>query len=283
MYTYKGDPTVYYIGRANNFQKRFKAHLNVNLKYKFHVFANTVGWDKFVYSIFEICSLDMHQERENYFLQKYLPLLNTIFKSNLSDTQTYNSIYDILKLIQLDFNFDTKHGLLIPAKQVLGISLYLYEYVKGQVSTNYVKFNSINQLSKDLGISRQTISIYLNTYVPYRGNLFLTHATKYSEILDKLLSNATQGLNLDRTISKKVRVCFIESDGTVVKTTSKSRGAVAKALNLHHTFIHNHIDKWIKGGIKGNYLFSSELDILELDKLIKITLLRKHNNLKVWV
>lgn len=35
----------------------------------------------------------MHQERENYYLQKYLPLLNTIFKSNLSDTQTYDSVY----------------------------------------------------------------------------------------------------------------------------------------------------------------------------------------------
>lgn len=98
MFTYKSDPNIYYIGRAKDFQKRFKAHLNINLKDRFHIFANTVGWDKFEFSIIEICSLDMHQEKENYYLQKYLSLLNTIFKSNLSDTQTYDSLYEILKL-----------------------------------------------------------------------------------------------------------------------------------------------------------------------------------------
>lgn len=147
MFTYKSDSNIYYIGRAKDFQKRFKAHLNINLKDRFHVFANAVGWDKFEFSVIEICSLDMHQERENYYLQKYLPLLNTIFKSNLSDTQTFDSIYEILKLRQLDSNFDNKYK---------GISIYLYEYVNGQLSTNYIAFKSINQLSKHLSISRET-------------------------------------------------------------------------------------------------------------------------------
>jgi hypothetical protein len=35
----------------------------------------------------------MHQEKENYYLQKYLPLLNTIFISNMSETQTYDSLW----------------------------------------------------------------------------------------------------------------------------------------------------------------------------------------------
>lgn len=38
-FTYKSDPNIYYIGRAKDFQKRFKAHLNINLKDRFHVFA----------------------------------------------------------------------------------------------------------------------------------------------------------------------------------------------------------------------------------------------------
>jgi hypothetical protein len=59
-------------------------------------------------------------------------------------------------------------------------------------------------------------------------------------------------------------------------------GLAAKSLNVHHTFINKHLDKWITGGIEGNYLFSNELDNLEIDKLLKISLLRKHNNLKVW-
>ena len=274
LFTYKSDPNIYYIGRAKDFQKRFKAHLNINLKDRFHIFANTVGWDKFEFSIIEICSLDMHQEKENYYLQKYLPLLNTIFKSNLSDTQTYDSLYEILKLRQLESNFDNKYR---------GISIYLYEYVNGQLSTNYSSFKSINQLSRVLGISRETISIYLNTFVPFKGNLFLTDIIEYPEIIEKLVSDATQGLELYRTIAKKVWMYFIKADGTIVKTIYDSIGGVAKVLNVHHTVINNHLDKWIKGGLEGNYLFSSELDSLELEKLMEISLLRKHNNLKVWV
>ncbi len=97
--------------------------------------------------------------------------MNTIFKSNLSDTQTYNSLYEILKLRQLELNFDNKYK---------GISVYLYEYLNGQLSTNYTKFDSINKLSQYLGVSRETISIYLNTYVPYKSNLFLTDAVEYT-------------------------------------------------------------------------------------------------------
>ena len=154
----------------------------------------------------------MHRERENYYLQKYLPLLNTIFKSNLSDTQTFDSLYEILKLRQLESNdrlrslnssslreaesnFDNKYK---------GISIYLYKYVNGELSTNYGTFKSINELSKCLGISRETIRIFLNIYVPFRNNLFLTDLIEYTDIAEKLISDATQGLELDRTIAKKV-------------------------------------------------------------------------------
>lgn len=76
---------------------------------------------------------------------------------------------------------------------------------------------------------------------------------------------------------------YIKADGIVVKTAYESIGAVGKALDVHHTVINNHLDKWIRGGIEDNYLFSSELDSLGLENLIEISLLRKHNNLKVWV
>ncbi len=69
----------------------------------------------------------------------------------------------------------------------------------------------------------------------------------------------------------------------LVKTTHKSKGAVAKLLNVQYRIITNHIDKWIKGGINGNYIFSSELDTIELEKLLEISSLRKFNNNRVWV
>jgi hypothetical protein len=133
-------------------------------------------------SIIEICSLDMQQERENYFLEKYLPLLNTIFKSNLSDIQTFDSLYELLKVRQLESSFENKYQ---------GIYIYLYEYVNGQLTTNCKTFNSINELSNYLGVARETLSIYLNTYVPFRNNLFLTNKIESFELTEKLISDAT--------------------------------------------------------------------------------------------
>jgi len=43
IFTYKENPDIFYLGRAKNFRNRFKAHLNINLQDKFHVFANAVG------------------------------------------------------------------------------------------------------------------------------------------------------------------------------------------------------------------------------------------------
>lgn len=100
MFTLKINPNIFYIGRAKDFQKRVKSHFNVNLNDRFHMFAKTIGWDKFNFSVIEICDLNMQKERENFYLQKYLPLLNTIFKSNLSNVQNFESLYEILKLRQ---------------------------------------------------------------------------------------------------------------------------------------------------------------------------------------
>jgi hypothetical protein len=225
--------------------------------------------------LIEICGLDMHQEKENYYLQKYLPLLNTIFISNMSKTQTYDSLYEILKLRQSELNLDNKFK---------GVSIYLYNYINGKLSPNIIhKFTSINKLSQYLGVSRETISIYLNTHVPFRGNLFLTNLVENIELSEKLISDMTQVLELDRNIAKKVWVYFIEANGAVTKTIYDSIGTVAKALDVHHTSINNHLDKWITGGLKGNSLFSAELNNLDLKKLMDTHSLRKFNNLNVWV
>jgi hypothetical protein len=76
---------------------------------------------------------------------------------------------------------------------------------------------------------------------------------------EKLISDITQELELNRNIAKKVWIYFIEANGAVTKTTGSPVGTVAKALNIHHTSINNPLDKWITGGLKGNYLFSAAL------------------------
>lgn len=98
---YQNDPLVYYIGRTNNFEYRFKTHLNRKLSDKFHVFANIVGWDNFTISIVELCETIDLGIRENYYLQKYLPLLNSTFSSNFSETAIFESLTRRLKSSKL--------------------------------------------------------------------------------------------------------------------------------------------------------------------------------------
>ena len=81
----------------------------------------------------------MQQDREDFYLQKYLPLLNTIFKSNFSDIQSYDSLYEILKLIQSKYDSDDKYT---------GITIYIYESSNNQISHNYKTFSSINASPK---------------------------------------------------------------------------------------------------------------------------------------
>ena len=271
IFRYKKDPKVFYIGRTKDFHKRFKDHLSSNLKDRFHKFANSIGWDQFEFSIIEICDLSIQQDREDFYLQKYLPLLNTIFKSNFSEIQSYDSLYEILRLRQSKFDSDNKD-----------LYLYVYEYCNNQISTNYLLFSSISASSKEYAIARETISVYLNTYVPYKNLLFLTDKMECFDLAGKLVSDAMQGLNLNHNIAKKIWVYFIESKDTVVKTELESKSAVAKLLGVQHLVITNHLDKLIKGGVNGHYVFNYELNDLELEKLIEFSSLRKTRNCTVW-
>lgn len=116
--------------------------MSSNLKDRFHKFANSICWDQFEFSIIEICDLSIQQDREDFYLQKYLPLLNTIFKSNFSEIQSYDSLYEILRLKQLKFDSDNKD-----------LHLYVYEYCNNQISTNNLIFSSISASSKKIWYS----------------------------------------------------------------------------------------------------------------------------------
>lgn len=241
MFSYKNHANIYYIGRTNNFKTRLRSHMESNLKDKFHMFARTVGWDKFTFSVIETCSFSEQKQRENNYLQNYLPVLNTILKSNLGEIKSYDSLYDNLKLIQSNLGIINKYK---------GVSVYLYKCIKGEISDSYTNFSSISKLSEHLGVSRGTISVYLNTYVCFRDNLFLTEIIKDIGIVEKLVSDATQGLNLNHNLAVKVWMYFVRKDGIINITKHESIGAVSKILGAHHTHITNfHLDKWVKGGI----------------------------------
>lgn len=99
--------------------------------------------------------------------------------------------------------------------------------------------------------------------------------------INNLISKAQEGLNLNRTLAKKVWV-YTENGETLffeplpfgLQAKGSKEGA-ARYLNVPFINITNHLDKWIKGGINGNYLFSKELNDIEKEKLLGIFNLRK--------
>jgi len=267
---YKEDENIYYIGRAKDFKNRLSTHLKTKSSDKFHLFANLVGWDKFSFSIIEICDIGVQNERENFYLKEYLPLLNTVFKSNFSEYLIYDTLYNKLKTKQEEIEFNSEYS---------GILIYVYNYTNGQINPNFTKYNSLNALSKELNIVRDTIKRYLNTNVPYKNNLFFTSIITDLTLINDLVCKASEGLELKRTLAKKVWI--YNENGEILKFESKE--AVAKFLNVQFRTITYHLDKWIKGGINGYYLFSKELNKLELEKLTDMFKLRKTNNCVVWV
>jgi hypothetical protein len=70
--------------------RRFNNHLKADSGSKLHVFLNLVGWEHFNISIIEVCSPEVQGAKENFYLQKYLPLLNTTFSSSFSESLPYN-------------------------------------------------------------------------------------------------------------------------------------------------------------------------------------------------
>lgn len=287
---YTEDLNIYYIGRTKNLKKRLNVHLKTKVKDKFHLFANLVGWEKFQFSIVEICELNLQQEREDFYLKKYLPLLNTVFKSNFSESQIYETLYSKLKARQDKLETENIYT---------GISIFVYTYDQDQISNKFIKYNSINTLSKNIKICRSTIKRYLNTHVPYKNYLFYTNYRLDLNSTIKLINANKKELNLNRNSPKKVLAYKVARRGLTLKLFSdssqekevsegaaiyfESREEVARFLNVQPIIIRNHVDSWIKGGIKGYYLFSRELNKLEKEKLIKLASLRKTNNCEVWV
>lgn len=81
-------PNVFYIGSTGIFYTRFLKHTKPNAyEYNgdcFHYVGQTCGWDKFNFEILEVIEdLKTLRDRENFYLRKYYPLLNSKYKSGI--------------------------------------------------------------------------------------------------------------------------------------------------------------------------------------------------------
>lgn len=266
---YLNDPLVYYIGRTNNFEYRLKTHLNRKLSDKFHLFANIVGWDNFTISIVELCETQDLGIRENYYLQKYLPLLNSTFSSNFSETAIFDSLTRRLKSSKLTNTTDISDNSIYS-----GVSIWVYKLLNTQIDPRFVKYSSLNKASEKTGISRQTLTLYLDTNIPTSGLLLFSKPIDNLDSTLKLVKKTTEELNLDPTKPKKVWVYTVSGNKIVLVNNEpfNSRGLAADFLGTSHNVVRYFMDSITGKGFKGYYLFSKPLTIKELENLLKFNL-----------
>lgn len=265
---YKFDPNVYYIGRTNKISVRLKSHIKHSLSNRFHVFAaKLVGWENFEFSIVEVCPLEKQGTRENWYLQEYLPLLNTNFVSKYSESLVFNSLYDLLNKKRL--------GADIPNNPYGGILIYVYKYSGTFIDKTPEVLKSISKVSKKTGVSRASISIYLNTNVPYKGLLFYTNPIQNFESTYVLVQNSKKDLNLGHNKAKEVLVYSSSAKEDIQSQFFPSREKAAEFLNISSNLVRYHIDNWKPGGINGYYIFSKKLTDYELQDLIELSSLGK--------
>ena len=272
---YKHDPLVYYIGRTNLFKRRISNHLLANSKNKFHLFVNLIGWEHFKTSIIEVKPATELGARENYYLQKYLPLLNTTFSSSFSETQIYKTLTN--KLLNLKNN---------SVIYVNGTSkeVYVYNILKDHIDSNYYKYKSIIETSKGQNIARGTISLYMDTNIPFKGKLYYSNLILNLKEKFDLVKNISNELKINSNIAKKVWAYDAKTLELIKGSPFVSKSQASKVLSISRDVISYFIDTYKAEGIKGTYLFSNQLNCEEINKLLNnVYSLKLGNKKEVWI
>lgn len=271
---YKYNCLVYYIGRTTLFKRRLNNHLQPNTNSKFHLFVNLVGWEHFKISIIEICSAPEQGARENYYLQKYLPLLNTSFSSSFSESQIHETLATKLSMLK-DNNTIYVSG---KSKEV-----YVYEIMCNQINQKYAKHKSIIEASQLQKIARGTISIYIDTNIPFRGKLYNSKPIIDLKETFKLVKTVSNDFKLNSNIAQEVWAYDAQTLELRKGNPFVSKTQASHAIGISRNVINSFIDTSKAEGIKGTYLFSKQLTDEEIRKLLtNINTLQLGNKKKVW-
>lgn len=273
IFQYNKDSLVYYIGRTSSFSARFKSHINHKTTDKFHVFANLVGWSQFTVSIIEVCDRSEHGLRENFYLQKYLPLLNSTFNSNYSETSVYETLRSILKSKKEALTKEKSKEIDRNSDASLSIGVVVYSYNGVNIDKNYRNFISISEACKHTYIARPTIGAYLDTYVSIKGLLFFSKPLENFKLALNLVKESEKSLPLSNIESKPVWVYSLCPNNNVLLVNDepfKSREITAKFLSTTHKMVRYYMDSWEGKSYKGYYLFSRPLTNKEINSLHKI-------------
>jgi len=213
--------------------------------------------------VVEICTPEKQGERENYYLQKYLPILNSNFNSNKSELVIYKTLSDILITKQLKLEFSSKYS--------EGISIWAYKYLGTIIEKEFVKYDSINKANIGTSISRDTLAKYLNTNIPIKNLLFYSKPINDYSLTLNLVKESSLGLTIDSNIAKQVWVYKAKTGELVNNKPFSSREQTAKFLNIRHNQVKYYVDNnkpYL--GLDGYWLSSRSLTNKEIQYIIQI-------------
>jgi hypothetical protein len=139
--------------------------------------------------------LDKLAIQENFYLQKYLPLLNSVFSSSITENAINNTLKSKLEDLKRS-NYTDSFKYRVP--------IYAYNVDEKGINRYGAYFNSIQDASLALGINNTSLSQYRDTFRPYRGKLICTKPIEdYDKAFEDTKRNTPQGL-INRVIPIKI-------------------------------------------------------------------------------
>jgi len=286
LFQYKPCPHIFYIGRTNNFKNRFLNHRKrKDYTDIFHQFVLLVGWENFSYSIIERCDPSVQIERERYWLQTYLPILNSCYNSSSAQYRETQLLKNVLK----------EQKMLIPKTKGLAIRVFCYTYKNNTILPNPLICDSLKKTAQTINSTRETIQTYLNTNTILKkgDNMFLFYSSpienKNWESTLKLVLNNIKNIYIPSNVNIPVWVyLFNHEDKTIncLQFSSKTQAAInlKVSITVLTKYISNKIPRLDSNHKIVFYIFDTKLDETEISNLWKLPINPKRSPLvKVWM
>lgn len=273
---YKHNPLIYYIGRTTLFKRRFNNHIKAETNSKFHLFFKLVGLEHLKFSILEVCSPNEQGIRENYYLQKFLPILNSTFSSSFSESAIYTSLTDklmSLKSVTLPLERNSNKPL----------SVFVYSIDDNFINKNFVKYDSMAEVIKKEDISYNTLLLFRDTNVPFRSKLYLTRPIIDFESTFNKIQDILKEVKIYDNTAQRVWAYDAQTLKLVKGSPFLSKTLASSALGISRNVINYFIDTAKPEGVKGTYLFSRQLEDKDIQNFLNVSeFISLGNKLKVW-
>ena len=161
--------------------------------------------------------------------------------------------------------------------------MYVYEIMSNHINHKYAKYKSIIEASQLQKVVRGTISIYIDTDVPFRGKLYNSKPIIDLKETFKLVKTVLNDFKLNSNIAQEVWAYDAQALELIKGNSFVSKTQASDAIGISRNVLNYFIDTSKAEVIKGTSLFSKQLTNKEINKLLtNVNTLQLGNKKKVW-